>query len=145
MTLVRWKPRNDLFGLDMLDRFFSPDEFGYPISNSNSNWLPSTDITEDKNGYKVTLELPGLDRENIEVKLEDRILTVKGERKEEKESKESRFHKIERHYGSFVRTFRLPESVKSDKIEAKFKNGLLSIDIPKADEVKPKEIEVKVS
>ena len=145
MTLVRWKPRNDFFGLDLLDRFFSPDEFGYPISTNNSNWLPKTDVTEDKNSYKLTLELPGLDKDNVDVKLEDGVLTVKGEKKEENESKDSRFHRVERHYGSFVRSFRLPESVKREKIEATFKNGLLLINIPKAEEAKPKEIEVKVS
>lgn len=106
---------------------------------------PAVDIVEKDNAYEVTAELPGLDEKNIEVKLSDGGLTIKGEKKEEKEEKKMGFHLKERHFGSFERTFRIPEGVDPDKIEAAFKKGVLTVTLPKKPEAqKPaKKIEVK--
>jgi len=107
---------------------------------------PAIDIIEKDNAYEVTAELPGLDEKDIEVKLSDVGLTIKGEKKQETEEKKKGYHVQERHFGSFERTFRIPEGVEADKIEATFKKGVLTLTLPKKPEAqKPeKTIEVKV-
>ncbi len=144
MSLIRWSPRNDVTGLDLFDNFFSPDVVGKPVSFDNQNWLPNTDVVEEKDKYLVKVELPGLDKKDVDIKVEDNILSISGERKEEKEEKDARYHRIERRYGSFVRSFRLPETVNQNAIEASFKNGVLTVQLPKSEKAIPKAIEVKV-
>jgi HSP20 family protein len=108
---------------------------------------PAVDVSESSKAYEITAELPGLDEKNIEVSLANGGLTIKGEKKEEKEEKQKDYHLSERSYGSFERYFTLPESVDSDKIEASFKNGILKVTLPKTAEAqKPaKKIEVKAA
>jgi HSP20 family protein len=108
---------------------------------------PAVDIDERDNAYEVTAELPGMDEKNIEVRLANGSLIIKGEREEEKEEKKKDYHLRERHYGSFERQFAVPEGVDTDKIEARFKKGVLTITLPKKPEaIKPeKKIEVKDS
>jgi len=144
MSLIRWSPRNDLTGLDLFDNFFTPDVFGKPVSFDNQNWLPNTDVVEENDKYLVKVELPGLDKKDVDIKVEDNILSISGERKEEKEEKDTRYHRVERRYGSFVRSFRLPETVNQNAIEASFKNGVLTVQIPKSEKAIPKAIEVQV-
>ncbi len=154
MALVRWNPVRDLLPIPsdiltmqreinrMFDNFFqggtADDSFGL------SSWTPAVDIAEHENEFVVKLELPGVDKNDVRITMQDNVLTVRGQKKQEKESKDSSYHRIERSYGSFQRSFTLPAPVKSDKIDAVFKDGMLTVSLPKSEEAKPKQIEVKV-
>ena len=107
-------------------------------------WLPSLDVSETKNDLVVKAELPGIDPKDIDISLSDCVLTIKGEKKQGKEEKEENYHLIERSYGSFTRSVRLPGDVQSDKITASYKNGVLRVTLPKSEEAKKKEIKIKV-
>jgi HSP20 family protein len=107
-------------------------------------WLPSLDVSETKNDLIVKAELPGLDPKEIDISVVDGNLTIKGEKEQEKEEKEENYHLVERSYGSFARSIRLPRDVQSEKISASFKNGILKITLPKSEEAKKKEIKIKV-
>lgn len=107
-------------------------------------WLPSLDVSETKNNLVVKAELPGMDPKDIDISLNEGILTIKGERKQEKEEKEENYHLIERSYGSFTRSVRLPGEVKSEMISASYKDGVLKVTLPKSEEAKKKEIKIKV-
>lgn len=109
------------------------------------HWAPVVDIAEDDKEYVVKAELPELKREDVKVTVENGELTISGERKFEKEEKNKRYHRVERSYGSFVRSFTLPEAVRGDKVNAEFKDGLLTVHLPKDENAKPKSIEVKLS
>jgi len=111
---------------------------------SYSLWTPVVDIAEHDDDYVVKVELPGINKDDVKITLENNVLTIRGEKKQEKESKKENFHRIERSYGSFQRSFTLPMTVKNDKIDASYKDGILTIALPKAEEAKPKQIEVKV-
>jgi len=106
------------------------------------SFVPPVDIYEDEHNLVVKLEVPGVNEENLDVQWENNTLTVKGERKFEKEEKEENFHRIERRYGSFVRTFRLPNTVDGEKCEANYDKGILKITLPKRADAKPKQIKV---
>jgi HSP20 family protein len=110
-----------------------------------SFWTPAVDIREQNDAYLVEVELPGLSKDDVKITMENNILTIQGEKKQEKEEKRGDYHRTERVYGSFQRSFTLPSSVKNDKIEAQYKNGILTVTLPKVEEAKPKAIEVKVS
>jgi len=110
-----------------------------------TEWLPVVDITEDTKEYTVKAELPGLAKENVKVTVENGVLVIAGERKEEKEEKDKKHHRIERSYGSFRRSFALPEDSSGEKVTADFKDGVLKIHLPKDQTAKPKSVEVKVS
>ena len=105
-------------------------------------WAPALDVAEDKDGFRVRLELPGLKREEIDVSLEDGALTITGERKVETPQDGSTIHRQERHYGKFARTLTLPSEVVADKVKAAYKDGILSVTLPKAEAAKPKTIAV---
>ena len=109
-----------------------------------SQWTPLVDIIEDNNEYLVKAELPELKKEEVKVNVENGQLTISGERKSEKEEKGKKFHRIERSYGSSLRSFTLPESVNADTVSAEFKDGVLSVHLPKDEKAKPKSIEVTV-
>lgn len=155
MSLIRWNPAreldrwpSDFFGIQReINRVF--DNFvrgGVQADESfmSSYWTPAVDIAEQENEFIVKMELPGVNKDEVKISLESNILTIKGEKKQEKEEKSKNLHRVERSYGSFQRSFTLPTSVKSEKIDAMFKDGVLSISLPKAEEAKPKQIEVKV-
>jgi HSP20 family protein len=110
-----------------------------------SSFVPPVDIYEDEHNLVLKLEVPGVNEENLDIQVENNTLTVKGERTFEKDEKEENFHRIERRYGSFFRTFRLPNTVDSEKIEAHYDKGLLKISLAKKAEAKPKQIKVGVS
>ncbi len=112
------------------------------LKGQTGDWRPRVDVHEDENGYQVDLELPGLSREDVVVTFEDGRLTVSGERKFEEERKEKNLHRIERRYGSFSRSFSFPSQVESEKITASHENGLLTVTLPKSEEIKPKKIEI---
>jgi HSP20 family protein len=155
MSLIRWNPNreidrwpSDFFGVQreinrLFDDFFRGGTQADESFNS-SYWTPAVDISERDTEYVVKMELPGVNKDDVKINLESNILTIKGEKRQEKEEKEKNLHRVERSYGSFQRSFTLPTSVKSDKIDAVFKDGILSITLPKQEEVKPKQIEVKV-
>jgi HSP20 family protein len=105
---------------------------------------PAVDVTETDAGYEIAAELPGMDEKNIDVNVVDDLLTIKGEKREEKEEKKKDYYLSERRYGSFERSFRLPDGVDADKIEASFKNGLLSVKLPKTPEAQKKEKKIAV-
>ena len=109
------------------------------------SFVPPVDIYEDEHNLVLKLEIPGINEEDLDVQWENNTLTVKGERKFEKEEKEENFHRIERRYGSFLRTFRLPNTVDGDKCEAHYDKGILKVALPKRAEAKPKQIKVGVS
>jgi len=141
MTLVRWKPSRSLISLPReIDRFF--DDFGLNFRDFDTVWSPRVDLAESEDGYEVKAELPGLKKEEIKVEVHDQVLTLTGEKKNEEKSDTKNYHRVERTYGRFERSFRLPKEVKSDEIKAKYNNGILTIDIPKSEETKPKEIAV---
>jgi HSP20 family protein len=117
------------------------DEEGFTLTE----WLPPVDIAEDEKEYTLKVELPGVKREDVRVSVEGGVLSLTGERKVEKEEKNKKHHRMERIYGSFVRTFTLPEGAAPDKISAEFKDGVLIVHLPKDEKAKPKSIEVKVS
>ena len=120
---------------DELHRLFDPSE----------SWAPALDVQEDKDKFTVNLELPGLKREDISVQIEDGSLVITGERKEETASEGTEVHRRERYYGKFSRAVTLPVAVAADQVRANYKDGVLSITLPKAEEAKPKSIDVGVN
>lgn len=149
MKLVRWNPARDLLKVQdemnrMVDRFFSPDLFE-ESDFAAASWMPSMDVRENKDNFTVSLELPGLKKEDVKLTFREGTLTIEGERKQEEETGDVNIHRVERRYGKFLRSFQLPTQVQEGKIDAVFKDGILTIKVPKAEEVKPKEIEVKIS
>ncbi|MGD8777535.1 MAG: Hsp20/alpha crystallin family protein [Ignavibacteria bacterium] len=152
MTLVRWNPAKELLNMDReFRRIFDvfDNKFGTRKSTDeeyeSAVWSPLTDIVEDNDKYTLKLDLPGVEKNDVKLSYKDGELAISGERKEEKESKESKYHRVERSYGKYFRSFRLPEKIKEDKIAAEFKNGTLTVNIPKAEEVKPREISISVN
>ena len=109
-----------------------------------TDWLPPVDITEDSKECTIKAELPGLSKENVKVTVEDRVLEITGERKQEKEEKDKKYHRIESSYGSFRRSFTLPEDSSGEKVSAEFKDGVLKVHLPKDQTTKPKSVEVKL-
>ncbi|MCX7920320.1 MAG: Hsp20/alpha crystallin family protein [bacterium] len=146
MAIVRWSPFRDVLGIrDEMDRLF--DNFFARIGERgafDTSWAPSVDIYETKDAVVIDAELPGIKQNDISVTVSDNVLTIKGEKKQEKEVKEENYHRVERAYGSFSRSFTLPVGVQSDKIKASYKDGVLKITLPKAEEAKPKQIPIEV-
>lgn len=146
MALVRWNPSNSIFTLRgdvdrLFDNFFS-DRMS--PSESFSNITPVVDVEETDQDFLITAEIPGMRKEDIKITFENNYLTLSGEKKSKKDHKEENFHHLERRYGKFSRTLAIPVGVMLDKIEAQYEHGILSIKIPKAEEAKPKQIEVKI-
>lgn len=145
MDLTRWERDMERMFDDFLGRRMRPwwpERWSLPAVLEISS--PTVDLYEDKDDIVVKAELPGMDKDNIEVNLTDHTLTIKGEKKKEGEVKEENYYKSERSYGSFVRTLELPKEVHADKVKASFKNGVLEVRLPKTEEAKTKEIKVKV-
>ena len=128
--------------MDMFDLFFN-DVGLTDLFNKEDTLMPVIDISETEKEYVVTGEIPGVDAKDLDVTLTDGILTIKGEKKQENEEKEENYHRIERRYGSFERSFRIPEKVKTDKLDATYKDGVFKLSLPKAEVVEAKKIEVK--
>jgi HSP20 family protein len=129
----------------MFDRFFGRDVSEDQEHYGSIQWHPNVDVSENNDEYLVLAELPGMRKEEIHVTYADGNLKIEGERKQEKEEKDTNYHRVERVYGKFCRNFNIPSAIKNDKISADFKDGVLKIHLPKAEEVKPKQIEVKLS
>lgn len=147
MAITRWRPLMDLVSMqDEMNRLFD-DFFGRPLVRTEWTegvWSPSVDVSEDKDNVIVKTEMPGMKKEDVKISIQDNVLTLKGAKKQEKEEKDANYHRIERSYGSFCRSFALPTSVKADKVKASYKDGVLNITLPKTEEAKPKEIPVSI-
>ena len=115
-----------------------------PRSGESRPWLPPVDVTEDETAYTITTDLPDVPKEAVKVTVEDGVLTIRGERKWEKKTDNTKVHLVERSYGSFTRSFRLPEDASGDRVSATFKDGVLKVVLPKREEAKPRQVEVQV-
>ena len=148
MTIVKWDPFRNVAALqDRINRIFD-ESFSRTADLeddiSMSAWKPLVDIYETDEAIILKAELPGIKKEDVSVEVKDNILTLKGERAEEKEIKEKTYYRKERAFGTFNRAFNLQHRIQPDKIKARFKDGVLEIEIPKPEEEKPKQITVKV-
>jgi HSP20 family protein len=146
--LIPWSERRDLVSFRrevdrLFDRFFEGWPFGR--SATDEGWLPAMDVSETSKELVAKVEAPGMDPKDIEISIKGDTLTVRGERKQEKEEKDENFHRIERRYGSFSRTVRLPSEIDPDKVKAVYKNGVLKISMPKVKAETVKKIEVKAA
>lgn len=143
MSLIKWDPFRELNTFPgRIGTFLGKD---WENAMSTTAWNPSVDIFENDNDVVVKVELPGMDPKAIDVRLEDNVLMLKGERRFEKETKEENYHRVEREYGNFSRAFSLPTAVKEDKVIAEYKDGILKIILPKKEEAKPKAIKVEAA
>lgn len=147
-TLTRWEPFREME--EFQNRLSTL--LGRPLRRTNGReeitlpeWTPLADITEDDKEYLIKAELPEMKREDVKVTVENRVLTITGERKVEQEEKKKKYHRVERGYGTFMRSFTLPDDADFNKVNAEFKNGLLTVHVPKSEQAKPKQIEVKVA
>ena len=141
MALVRWDPVRELAGMevDRLNRMFA-DLYGETF---NRGWVPPVDVYEtDRHEFVIKAELPEMKREDINLTFENNVLTLRGERKFEHEAKRDNFHRVERAYGSFSRSFTLPNTVDASRISAAYKDGVLTITLPQREDAKPKQISV---
>jgi HSP20 family protein len=146
MDIMKWDPFRELEGIQTrLDRVFGEAPFRPEAEATFADWAPAVDIQETESEYLVKADLPDVKKEDVKVEFDEGVLTVEGDRKLEKDEKGTKFHKIERTYGKFVRRFALPTEVDATKLSAEFKNGVLSVHLPKAPDTKPKAISVKVA
>jgi HSP20 family protein len=153
MAIVRWNPMRDLMSMEReFNKIFNSLErkFGYEGSErdneefENAVWSPMADIIEDDNRYLLNLDLPGIKKEDVKINFSDGLLSISGERKMENIEKNAKYHRAERSYGKYYRSFTLPMKIKENEIDAEFKDGQLKISIPKVEEAKPKQLEIKV-
>jgi len=148
MALTRWDLFKGLVNVPQdADRLFEEflGRFPVELEGGSGTWSPAVDVSEDKDNIYFTVEIPGMSKEDVKVTMLDNILTIQGEKKQEKEDKNVNFHRLERSYGFFSRSFTLPAAVKADKIKAAYQNGILRIELPKAEEAKPKEIPISAN
>jgi HSP20 family protein len=151
MAIIRWKKKDMYDPWSELDRLqdeindlFDVDRFPTTSGLFDRPISPAIDVIENPENYKVICELPGIDLEDIDVSITSNVLTIKGEKKEDKEEKKGRYYRKESCAGGFQRTLSLPGSVEADKVKAEFKNGIMSITLPKKEEAKPKQITVNI-
>jgi HSP20 family protein len=144
-TIARWDPFQDVLSLREAMNQLMEESFVRPTGAQNgNNFVPALDFSETAEGYLVEAALPGVKPEDVEITVENNVLTIKGETRQESDSKQRNFHRIERRFGSFQRTIGLPTTVKADAIKADLTHGVLRLEIPKAEEVKPRKISVNV-
>jgi HSP20 family protein len=145
VAIIKWDPFREFnreFTTKLPTRFGDFFGKGWESPLSTTAWNPSVDIFENDNEVVIKAELPGMNVKDIEVRLENNVLMLRGERHFEKEAKEENYHRIEREYGSFSRSFALPTAVNGDKVTAEYKDGVLKICLPKKEEIKPKPIKI---
>ena len=145
MQLAKWDPWKEMEDmLDFYSRPAGPPQGGSRVGIATGDWAPRVDIAETDKEFVIKAEIPEVKKEDVKVTVDNGVLTISGERKQEKEEKGKKFHRVERYYGSFTRSFTLPDNVKENNIKASFKDGMLNLQIQKTDKAKPKAIEVKV-
>lgn len=149
MNLIKWDPFRELEDVSSrLNRIF-----GRPLGRAGqdnemlatADWMPSVDISETDAAYLIKGEIPGVRKEDVKVTLQDGLLTIQGERKQEKEEKNKKFHRVECSYGNFVRSFRVPDDADESAVKAEFKDGMLNVTLPKSAKAKPKSVDVAIS
>lgn len=142
MTLIKYnQPGRDIFGKrfsDIMDEFFND-----AVATRQTSFAPSIDISETEKQYLIDVELPGIKKEDIDLNIENNTLTISGERKFEKKEDGKQYHRVESHYGSFSRSFTLPDNVKTDSINAAYNNGILNITVEKSEQQMKKQIKIK--
>jgi HSP20 family protein len=148
MSLIRWEPFGDvdaLFGRLMQTGLANGRSFALGGNNRKIDWAPSADISETENEYVIRAELPAVKKEEVQVTYDDGIITIRGERKQQKDDKGEKFHRMETFFGSFERSFSLPDNVNADAIRCESKDGILTVHVPKTEVVKnkPKQITVQ--
>ncbi len=149
MAIARWEPVRDLLTTqkeELLSRFFNetfPAVFGEQEPTTRT-WAPPVDIYETDNALVLKADLPEIDPKDVDIRVENGVLYVKGERTFEKEEKKENYHRIERSYGAFTRSFALPNSIDADHVRAEYKGGQLILNMPKREEAKPKAVKIKV-
>ncbi len=143
MAIIRWDPFRDLITLrDKMNRLFEDAVRGEEKDLISSSWAPAVDIYETENELVLAAEVPGVDEKDVEISVEDNTLSIRGERKFQKETKEENYHRIERSYGSFYRSFTLPNYIDQEKIHAEHESGILKVHMPKKPEVKPRKVRI---
>lgn len=147
MAITRFDPFRELAQMqDRINRIFSDSYRGSDDMLNRGDWLPPVDIYQNgEHEIVLKAELPGVKREDIELKVENNTLTLRGERKREQEVQQENYHRVERFYGSFSRSFSLPSTVNTEAVSAEFKDGVLTVKLPAREEAKPRQIQVKVS
>ncbi len=144
MTLMKWDPWREIE--DMFDRYTKA--VGWPRGSqeamASSDWSPRVDIVEAEQEFLIKADIPGVEKDHVKVSVENGVLTIQGERKTEKEEKDAKFHRVERFTGTFVRRFTVPENVDADAIKAVFKDGMLTLHLPKTQKALPKAIDIHV-
>ncbi len=148
MNLIKWDPFRELEDVSShLNRIFGRS-VGRAASDemlATADWMPSVDISETDTAYQVKGEIPGVKKEDVKVTIENGMLSIQGERKQEKEEKGKKFHRVECSYGNFVRSFRLPDDADEAAVKADFKDGMLNVTLPKSGKSKQKSVEIPVS
>lgn len=146
-TITRWEPLRGISALqEQVNRLFEDKLFrGHADDSALTSWAPAVDIYETENELVVKADLPDMDEKDLDVRIEDNTLTIRGERKIEKSVSEDNFLRVERAYGVFSRSFSLPNTVNAEGIKAEYRNGVLNVHIPKREESKPKQIKVNVA
>ena len=142
MTLVRWQPKRFVDFRNGIDRMFEEFWDGGPVPGA---WRPAMDVSETDDEILVHADLPGLGKDQVKVNLENNVLTIRGEKQHASDNEEKHYHRSERSYGTFTRSLRLPSDVEAGKISASYRDGVLTLTLPKSEAAKPKEIEVKVA
>jgi len=146
MAITRWDPFRDVLALqNRVNSLFRDFSEGGDNALTTASFVPAVDIYEDNQKVVLKLEVPGVEEKNLDVRVENHTLTVKGERKFESEEKEQNFHRIERRYGSFFRAFTLPSTVDTEHVDAKYTAGVLKLELKKKPEAQPKQIKVNVA
>jgi HSP20 family protein len=150
MAIVRWEPFRDLASLqERMNRLFDESFKGINRTTEDDwllggTWAPAVDIFEQEGNIVLKAELPGIDLKDVDIRLENNVLTLRGERKVDNEVKRESFHRIERAYGTFARSFTLPSTVDQQNIKADYKDGVLKVVLPKREEAKPKQITIDI-
>jgi HSP20 family protein len=149
MALARWDPFRELEEVsDRLNRMLARPATQTPHGKETmivADWTPSVDIIETEGTYQITAEIPDVKKDDVKITLEDAVLTIQGQRKQEQEQQSTKYHRIERSYGRFARTFSLPNVIEVEQVKAEFTDGVLHLHLPKSEKAKPKTIDVKVA
>ena len=146
MTLIKWqpKPMNVFDDMDSMIHYLFNTDWNFPARNTQ-DWSPAVDVKETDNSFVLSADIPGLNKKEVNVNVANGIVSISGERKFDEKKESDNYHYRERQYGSFLRTFNLPETLKEEEITASFKNGTLSIELPKQEVTLPKERQIKIS
>jgi HSP20 family protein len=144
MTITRWDPFREVIALQNRVNSLFRDSIESESALTTASFIPAVDVYEDDKKVVLKLEVPGIEEKDLDIRVENHTLTVKGERKMEKEEKEENFHRVERRYGSFFRAFTLPTTVDTENVDAKYEAGVLKLELKKKPEAQPKQIKVNV-